>query len=131
MICSSEIPFLPAIILGAVLGLVAYFASASFRPAQHKLDVAPAMESGACGAGVVAGLHLAYGAICPALIVHLVDPNGNGIKMTDLFLRVGNQFQPANPVLQMGEFHTLHILLGGIATVLVAGIALVRFCRGS
>lgn len=119
-------PFLYAAIVGAVLAILVYLVSR-----WRGLEVAPAMESGACGSGIIAGLYLTYGAICPVLLVHLVDGKGNYVKLTELFLRVGNQYRPADITLQIGELHAIHIFLGGVATVLVACLGLARFCRRS
>ena len=87
------------------------------------------MESGGCAAGIVAGIHLVYGVICPSQLVHLADRKGNYILLSDLFLRVGNQYRPADATIQIGELHTVHILLGGIATIVLGIVGLIKFCK--
>lgn len=129
--CFDEIPFLLSVVSGAIVGLIAYFASARYRTAGHRLDVAPAIESGLSGAGILAGLNLAVGAFCPGVLVHLVDKKGNAVSLSELFLKNGTQFQAANVVLHMDALHVLHIFIGGIATALVAAVALGKFCKSN
>ena len=125
----AEIPVRLVTLLasGIVLGLVAYLLSRL----SHNTGPAPfyATEAGASGCGLVAGLHLAYGALCPQFLVHLVDETGRWLKLSDLFVRTGNQFRVAGLSVELGEIHTIHILLGAIATVIISGTGLYSACK--
>ena len=110
---------------------LAYFCSISVRPAGRKVDATPVIESGMSGAGVLAGLHLAYGSVCPALMTHLVDGAGSTVKLADLFLKLGSKFQSADLYFEIETLHAIHIFIAGVATTVIAGIALVKFCKGT
>lgn len=119
--------FLGLLLIGAAVGLFLYLLS-RWRYSSP-IEVGPAMEAGACGSGVVAGVHLALGAWFPALLVHLVGASGNHIDRADLFVEAGNGlFKKADVILQIGEIHSLHIFLGGVATAILAGGGLWKFC---
>jgi hypothetical protein len=115
---------------GLLIGVAVFFVSRlRKRLWPTKRDVLPAMESGACGVGIVAGFHLVYCGIFPSELVHLVDPRGGHIKLSELFLEVGGMIQPANVHMDLDILHMGHIMLGGIATAVIAFGCLVQFCR--
>src|SRR5580704_4954807 len=102
---------------GLLFGVTVFFISRlRKRIWPTKRDVLPAVESGACGFGIVAGFHLVYCALYPSELVHLVDPRGANIQLSEILVKVGGMIQPADAQMNLDYIHMGHIMLGGIAT---------------
>ena len=114
------------LICGTIFGALAYLATCGFR----RKPPAPfaATESGLCGAGIGAGLHLSYAAIFPDYLVHLTNQHGAHIDKANLLMDVAGKIEPCQLCVGLGEFHLVHIILAGIATVIVAAGGLWKFC---
>lgn len=58
----------PYLVVGAIFGVFAYLVVRALR--RELPEATPATEAGLCGAGISAGLHLSFGAVCPDYLVH-------------------------------------------------------------
>ena len=64
-------------------------------------------------------------------MTHLVDGAGSTVKLADLFLKLGSKFQSADLSFEIETLHAIHIFIAGVATTVIAGIALVKFCKST
>jgi hypothetical protein len=119
--------FIWILIVGAVFGLTAYFLSrlCLWTPP----TTVAALEAGACGAGILAGIHLCIGSVCPDIITHIIGPEGDVVNRSQIFFKVDNVYTHVPFSICFGEFHCLHIFLGGVATAMIAAGGLIKFCR--
>lgn len=99
------------IAIGIVIGAAGYlWTSVSKR----RFDLAGFLEATGCGAGMMAGVHLGIGAILPQELVHVFDA-------------VGQPLLPPGTRFEMDMFHRVHLIIGALATIVLACAAMVRF----
>lgn len=119
--------FFAGLAIGATVGICAYFFSCwRFK---QMFEATPAMEAGACGAGIFAGFDLSFCACRPANLVHLIDKNDRHVDVADLFISDIGGFKQIDLFFHLENMHRIHIFLGGVATAVVALIGLIKFCK--
>lgn len=114
-------PFVQLLLTGCVLGLAGYLVSCWRR--RRPPELAHVFESGGWGAGVVAGLHLAWCAFSPSHLVHVLTSDHQPIEGVATVPVI----QPM--IVEMGEIHRVHIFAAGVATAYLAIMYLVGVCR--
>jgi hypothetical protein len=83
---------------------------------KRRFDLAGFLEATGCGAGMMAGVHLGIGAILPQELVHV-------------FNAAGQPLLPPATRFEMDMFHRVHLIIGALATVVLACAAMIRFWK--
>ena len=103
--------------IGSGIGFLVFLWSV-WKTKTLKPDLGEVIESIVRGALMGAGFHLSCCSFYPEWLVHAVDSDTGA--MVHL---------PANALYQMDGMHRIHVFIGGVATVFLAGYALYESCK--
>jgi hypothetical protein len=120
-----ECPFWRMLCYIAIAGAIGYVIIRAHRRAP--INTIAAGDAGGCAAAVYASLHLAYGAIYPACIIHLEDFAGHVFALSAIRVPPVDGPQPLLDF-SIGEFHRFHIVIGGIISAVAAMGGYLRYC---
>jgi hypothetical protein len=104
------------IAVGIAFGLFVFIYSA-VRTKTLKPDLGQLIESVGRGAFLGAGVHLCFCSIWPEMLVHAVNADTGAVVHL-----------PEKTIYQMDSLHRMHVFAGGIATIFLAGYALMESC---
>jgi hypothetical protein len=109
------VDFTQLLIGGTVAGCALYALASAFNRTGFVLE--KLIECGACGAAIVAGVHLMYAAFVPSSLAQLVDQHGHPIP-------------PSSGItVHFREFDLVHLLIAGAATSVFGALGIYRLLK--